>query len=115
MSAATRNLTIDRGAEKRFTLLIESPTGTPVNLTGSTFKAEIREEHRKPLVASFVVTILSSNPLLGKIVVQLPSSASSLLDVARKYKWDLFWTDASSVRRRLLQGSVNVRPNISSV
>jgi len=115
MSAATRNLTIDRGAERRFTLLIETPSGTPVNLTSSTFKAEIREEHRKPLVASFVVSFFEGNPLLGKVVIRLPSAASVQLDVSRKYKWDFFWIDSGGVHRRLLQGSVNVRPNITNV
>lgn len=113
MSAARRNLTIERGAEKSFVLQIKTPNGAVVDLTGSTFRAEIREAHRKPLVASFTPTIVeATNNDTVRFV--LSDTVTSNLDVARRYKWDLFWRDSVGANRRLMFGDVVVVPNITS-
>jgi hypothetical protein len=112
MSAAKRNLNIERGAEKSFTLQIKDATGAAVNLTGSSFKAEIREAHRKPLVASFTCTT-AAPATNGTILCVLADDQTSNLDVSQRYKWDLFWRDSGGTNRRLLYGDVVVQPNIT--
>lgn len=113
MSAAKRDLTIERGAAKVFTLRIVDKFGEPVALGApSVFKAEIREAHRKPLVASFTVDPISATPD-GTLRFTLSSADSLLLDVARVYQWDFYWTDTVGVRRRLLYGAIKVEPNIT--
>lgn len=112
MSAAQRNLNIERGSTKSFTLQIKTAAGVAVDITNSTFKAEIREAHRKPLVAAFTCTIVApaSN---GTVLCVLTDTETSNLDVSRRYKWDLFWRDSGGANRRLLYGDVVVQPNIT--
>ena len=114
MSAAKRDLTIERGAAKVFTLRIVDKFGEPVVLSGgsSAFKAEIREAHRRPLIAAFTVVPVSESPD-GTLRFTLNSTDSLALDTARLYQWDFYWTDTSGVRRRLLYGAVKVEPNIT--
>lgn len=115
MSAARYDLNIERGAAKVFTLRIVDKFGEPVNLgSPSVFKAEIREAHRKPLIASFTVAPLTPTPD-GTLRFTLSSADSLALDTARQYQWDFYWTDTSGVRRRMLYGSVSVTPNITNL
>lgn len=116
MSAARYDLNIERGAAKVFTLRIVDKFGEPVTLSGgsSAFKAEIREAHRKPLIASFTVAPLTPTPD-GTLRFTLNSTDSLALDTARQYQWDFYWTDTAGVRRRMLYGSVTVTPNITNL
>lgn len=115
MSASRHDLNIERGAAKVFTLRIVDKFGAPVAVTGTNvaFKAEIREAHRKPLIAAFTIAVVDSAE--GTIRFTLNSADSLALDTARQYQWDFYWTDTSSVRRRLLYGSVSVTPNITNL
>ena len=115
MSAAKRDLNIERGAAKVFTLRIVDKFGAPVAVTGGStaFKAEIREAHRKPLIAAFTITIADSDE--GTLRFTLNSADSLALDTARLYQWDFYWSDTTGVRRRLLYGSVTVTPNITNL
>jgi hypothetical protein len=113
MSAAKRDLQIERGGVKSFTLRIVDAFGDPVAVTGGStaFKAEIREAHRKPLVAAFTCTALGD----GTLRLSLTSVQTLTLDVSRQYQWDLYWTDTANARRRLLYGAVVVEPNITQL
>jgi hypothetical protein len=112
MSAAKRDLTIERGSSKSFTLRIVDVFGDTVAVgSPSTHKAEIREAHRKPLVAAFTVAPVADTP--GTVRFTLDGDDSLALDVARQYQWDYFFTDTAGTRKRLLYGNVTVEPNIS--
>jgi hypothetical protein len=115
MSAAKRNLTIERGSSKSFTLRIVDVFGDTVTVSGGStaHKAEIREAHRKPLVAAFTVAPVDGSA--GTVRFTLSSADSLTLDVARKYQWDYFFTDTLGARKRLLYGDVKVEPNISHI
>lgn len=110
MSAAQYNLKLSRGEDFNFTLRVIDAFEEPVVFTGSTYVAEIREEHKKPLVAAFSVTSLGD----GTLKFTLSNEASLALDAVRKYKWDFFWTQ-SGVTTKLLYGTVTSTPNISNL
>jgi len=110
MSAAQYNLNLSRGEDFNFTLRVIDAFEEPVIFTGSTYVAEIREDYKKPLVASFVVEDIGDSTLK----FTLPKAASLALDSVRKYKWDFFWTQ-SGVTTKLLYGSVTSKPNISTL
>ena len=110
MSAAQYNLNLSRGEDFNFTLRVIDAFEEPIMFMGSTYVAEIREEHKKPLVASFVVEDIGD----GTLKFTLPKAASLALDAVRKYKWDFFWTQ-SGVTTKLLYGSVTSISNISNL
>ncbi len=111
MSAANYNLSIACGEDFSFTLRVLNAFEDPVNFSGSTYIAEIREEHKKPLVAAFTITSQGD----GTIKFSLTDDQTKLLSPTRQYKWDFFWTDSLNNVTKLLYGTVNAVSNISNV
>jgi hypothetical protein len=118
MAAAKHNITVGRGEDFSFTLTIAT-SGGPVDLTGDTFKAEVRRDAGKPLVATFTVTI-SNPPQGGVVVVKLPKEETLKLDGNARYKWDLFRIvdgaaggDPTGDTVRLIYGDLQVENNIT--
>jgi hypothetical protein len=110
MSAANYDLSISCGEDFNFTLRVLDAFDDPVNFGESTFIAEIREEHKKPLIAAFTITSLGD----GTLKFVLTDTQTKLISPTRKYKWDFFWTKAG-VTTKLLYGSVTSVANISNL
>jgi hypothetical protein len=111
MSAAKYDLSISCGEDHSFTLRVLNAFDDPIDFSGSTFKAEIREEHKKPLVAAFAVSDIGD----GTLKFSLTNEQTKLISPTRNYKWDFFWTQTDSTVTKLLYGSVKSTPNISNV
>ncbi len=111
MSAANYNFSIACGEDFSFTLRVLDAFEDPVNFSGSTYIAEIREEHKKPLVAAFTVTSEGD----GTLKFVLTNDQTKLLSPTRQYKWDFFWTASDNNVTKLLYGTVNAVSNISNV
>jgi hypothetical protein len=110
VSAANYNLSIACGEDFSFTLQVLDSLDNPINFSGSTYAAEIREEHKKPLVAAFTITSEGN----GTLKFILTNDQTKLLSPSKQYKWDFFWT-LSGVTTKLLYGTVNAVSNISNV
>ena len=118
MAAAKHNITVGRGEDFSFTLTIADSGGNAVNLDNDLFKAEVRRDAGKPLVATFNVTI--SNASGGVVVVKLPKEETLKLDGNARYKWDLFriidgdtGNPAEGDTVRLIYGDLQVENNIT--
>ena len=111
MAAAKHNLIVSRGEDFSFTLTVQDSGGSPVNITGDTFTAEIRRNGGKPLVASFSCVI--TDAANGVLVATLPQSETLKLDGNVNYKWDMFRTDTTTTR--LIYGDVKVENNITDI
>lgn len=111
MAAAKHNLIVSRGEDFSFTLTVQDSGGSPVNITGDTFTAEIRRNGGKPLVASFSCVI--TDAASGVLVATLPQSETLKLDGNVNYKWDMFRTDTTTTR--LIYGDVKVENNITDI
>jgi hypothetical protein len=110
VSAANYDLSISCGEDFNFTLRVLDAFDDPINFAGSTFVAEIREEHKRPLIAAFTITTLGD----GTLKFALTDTQTKLLSTTRQYKWDFFWTQ-SGITTKLLYGKVNAVANISNV
>jgi hypothetical protein len=110
MSAAQYDLSISCGEDFNFTLRVLDAFDDPINFAGSTFVAEIREEHKRPLIAAFTITTLGD----GTLKFALTDTQTKLISPTRKYKWDFFWTQ-SGATTKLLYGSVTAVSNISNL
>lgn len=111
MSAAQYNLSIACGEDFNFTLRVLDAFDDPIDFSGSSYIAEIREEHKKPLVAAFTITSLDD----GTLKFALTDTQTKLLSPTREYKWDFFWTASDGKVTKLLYGTVNAVANISNV
>lgn len=111
MSAANYDLTISCGEDFNFTLRVLDAFQDPVDFSTSSFVAEIREEHKKPLVAAFTITDESD----GTLKFSLTDDQTKLISPTQTYKWDCFWTQGNGTRTKLLYGSVRSTHNISRI
>jgi hypothetical protein len=110
VSAANYDLSISCGEDFNFTLRVLDAFDDPINFTGSSYVAEIREEHKKPLIAAFAVSDIGD----GTLKFELTNEQTKLISPTRNYKWDFFWTQ-SGATTKLLYGSVKSIHNISNV
>lgn len=110
MAAAKHNITVGRGEDFSFTLTIATSGGTAVDISNNTFKAEVRRDAGKPLVATFTVTIESS---AGTVKVKLPKVETLKLDGNARYKWDLFRIESDGNTTRLIYGDLQIENNIT--
>lgn len=113
MSAANYDLSIACGEDFSFTLRVLDAFEDPIDFSGSTFIAEIREEYKKPLVAAFTITSVPNES--GVLKFALTDDQTKLLSPSKQYKWDFFWTASSGIVTKLLYGTVNAVANISNV
>lgn len=115
MAAAKHNLIVSKGEDFSFTLTI-SESGSPVDVDGETFKAEIRRASGKPLVASFTC-VVSDGPQ-GEVTVTLPRSESLKLDANTTYKWDIFRIKTApnpDVTICLIRGDLTIEGNVTDI
>lgn len=111
----THNLSLYQGDyfEQKFALYESdegaTPTDYPVDITGWTGSAQIRDREGGNLVASFAVEIL--NGPLGELrIVLLPSEA---VKVSKDGVWDLQMDPPNGQRKTWLKGKVKVTPEVT--
>ena len=112
MAAAKHNITVGRGEDFSFTLTIATSGGAAVDISNNTFKAEVRRDAGKPLVATFTVTIEGAASA-GTVKVKLPKAETLKLDGNARYKWDLFRIESGGNTTRLIYGDLQIENNIT--
>jgi hypothetical protein len=107
------DIDLQAGADFLSTLTFTDVNGSPIDLTGSAFAAQIRKHALDTVVVeSFTVTILS--PPTGGIATLGMTAATSGAIVCgetqqapqSKYVWDLKWTDSAGEVSTPLGGAV---------
>lgn len=83
--------------------------GTPVDLTGYTAAAKIRDTFGGTVLATFTVTLGTTD---GRITCSLSATTTGGLAAPAAGVWDLEVTTGGTVRR-LLAGSVRVTPQVT--
>jgi len=114
MLAANYDITLDRAADYSFVLTIQDALGTAVNLSdGSTvFYADIRNTSTKAQAVQFDYT--KTTPLSGIVTFTLTKANTKLLKAGEGlYEFDIFMV-LGGVTRRLIYGSVTVRPQFTN-
>lgn len=107
---ATQNLTIVRGDTETITVNLTTDGSTPIDISGRTYRAQIRtEKDSSQIAASFVCTI--ANAAQGRVSCVLSANASSGLTAGTNY-WDFEETNGSTVTT-ILAGTVNVLADVT--
>lgn len=73
------SLTITRGDDRSWNMSIVNSQGVPVDVTGATYTASIRKEYNSTVIGNPTVTV--DDAVAGKLVINIPSSLSTLLTV----------------------------------
>lgn len=108
---ADQDLYITRGdTETLVVTLTSDDAGTPINITGRTYKAQIRSsQDSRTIKASF--TCVVSNGAAGQVTCTLSSTDSAALPIGLSY-WDL-QENAFGVISTILSGTVTVLADVT--
>lgn len=107
---ADQDLTITRGDTETLVVTITSDGSTPINITGRTYRAQIRSSQDSTTIkASFTCTVTSGAN--GQVTCTLSATDSATLPVGIAY-WDLEET-ASGVVSTILAGNVTVLADVT--
>jgi hypothetical protein len=108
---ATQNLTITRGDTEIVVITIKDSTGTAIDITGRTYRAQIRSTKDSASISvSFSCAI--TNPAAGVVTCTLSAVNSATLS-AGKYYWDFEETTSSGVVTTIIAGGVTVLADVS--
>ena len=128
MAAAHYDITIDQGALYTLPLTFFAPSSSvnptlvPVDLTGYTAAAQIRDDYNNAnILAQFSVTFSGSTPLTGSVssngslVLSLLGSQSAVLPSGLRGVWDLFLypNGDTDQAQRMLEGTAWIRPRVT--
>lgn len=113
--AVTYNTVIDQGADWYITFIYENPDGTPVNITNYTAALQVRTS---PLAKTAVLTLTTSNAGLtisgnaGTVNAHATAAQTGAITNGR-YAYDLEITSPSGIVTRLVQGTIEVSPQVT--
>lgn len=107
MKTGTYDIEIRRGAAFSLPLTFTDSGGTPIDLTGKIFKAQIRDEPDGPLILDLTVT--GTDLDAGKITISATSTNTANLPTGRDSRWDLLDDDGVL----WLEGTAHLKTKIS--
>lgn len=118
MPAALFNLNLEVGTDQSLDIFWQNPDGTPVNLTGFIFKAQVKWTVDDPTAiftwqSGGVTPGILVNPLLGKLTLVITNSQGAGLRSGVGV-WDLFAISPTDQRTRLVRGNAVVSQRVTS-
>jgi len=105
MAAGKYNMLVQQGSTYNQTITLKDPTNTtPINITGCTAAAQIREQYTDVSPsATFLCEI--NNGVNGQIQISLTAAQTAALTIERGV-YDIELTYPNGVKDRILQGNV---------
>jgi hypothetical protein len=113
--AVEENLCLPKGADHKEVEWIEDENGNPVDISGDTFRAEIRDSSGSTLLASFTFTVFLDNtedPPFYKYQRFMDQDTINA-DVPLEAKWDQFRELSSGDVERMFFGKISSPGNIT--
>jgi hypothetical protein len=122
MAAPVYNTTIERGSTFQLTVTYKDASGDVVNLTGWTYRMQVREsqEALTPILTSeggsATIAIDSTNATTGVLVFSVTPTNTTAISpstlTTAYYDIEIQKTSTGEVRR-ILQGKLNISPEIT--
>lgn len=117
MSVARQNFTVYQGADFRRAMVFRDETSTLMDLTGYTFRGQARTTHASDDIEfSFTITPRTqSGGDLGYVDLHLPDTSTESLEITKRttYVYDIEWVSPSGDVRRIMEGTVEVYPEVT--
>ena len=111
MAAGYQELFIEQGSDFITTITLDDVDGVPFDLTDYTGKSQIRKSYYSAnATAEFTITI--SSPTDGTIALNLDSANTANISPGR-YLYDVVIKNTDNVKTRVLEGIVNVLPQVT--
>lgn len=111
MAAGYQELFIEQGSDYITTITLDDVNGVPFDLTDYTGKSQIRKSYYSSnATAEFTITI--TDPETGAIGLNLDSANTANI-AAGRYVYDVVIVNDSNIKTRVLEGIVNVLPQVT--
>jgi len=111
MSAGYQELFLEQGTDFTTSITLDDVNGDPYNLTGFTAKSQMRKSYYSTNpTAQFRITI--NTPTSGVLNISLPSANTANI-AAGRYVYDVAIKDSANTVTRVLEGIVNVLPQVT--
>ena len=111
MAAGYQELFLEKGSNFVSTITLDDIYGVPYDLTQIVAKSQIKKSYYSAnTTAEFVVTI--NTPLDGTIILSLDSDTTANIAPGR-YVYDVLIKDSANTVTRVLEGIVNVNPQVT--
>lgn len=111
MAAAYQELFLEQGTTFTTSITLDDIDGVPYDLTDVTAKSQIRKSYYSAnTTAEFTVTI--NTPTDGTILLLLDSATTANI-AAGRYVYDVAIKDTANTVTRVLEGIVNVIPQVT--
>ena len=108
--ASISNLFVDQGIDFSISIALTDSTNSALNLTGSTFLAQIRKSHGSSTVKGTFTA--SHDGTGGNLTLSLTDVQTAAIEAGR-YVYDLVITDSSGTKTRVVEGIATVNPSVS--
>lgn len=111
MAAGYQELFLEQGSDFNTSITIDDVDGLPYDLGQITAKSQVRKSYYSANpTAEFVITI--NDPSSGVILLSLNSANTANISAGR-YVYDVVIKDNNNVKTRVLEGIVNVLPQVT--
>ena len=111
MAAGYQELFLEQGSDFNTSITLSDVNGDPYNLTDYTAKSQVKKSYYSSnTTANFIITI--SDPALGIIAMSLDSANTANITAGR-YVYDVIIKNSSNNITRVLEGIVNVLPQVT--
>ena len=111
MAAGYQELFIEQGSDYVTTITLDDVDGTPFDLSDYTGKSQIRKSYYSAnSTAEFIIQI--TDPPAGTIFMKLDANTTSDI-AAGRYVYDVAIKDTANTVTRVLEGIVNVLPQVT--
>jgi DUF4097 and DUF4098 domain-containing protein YvlB len=108
------NIRIQQGTDWSLDVTLLDSNGNAVNLTGATFKGQIRDTFapKGTKLADFTITIVNASA--GSLTINSPNTTNDSTKItATAGVYDIEMTDSSAKISRILQGTVEFLPEVT--
>lgn len=106
------NLFVDRGSDYQKSVPLKQANGNPVDLTGYTLIAQMRKRYDDATSYNLTVTA-DGNPALGIINIAMSAAVTGTVPAGRWVYDVLAVNETTGAQSRLLEGVVDVTPNVT--
>ena len=111
MSAAYTELFLEQGTDFVTSITLDDVNGDPYDLTNVIAKGQIKKSYYSSKETShFTITI--NDPVTGVINMAIPSANTANI-AAGRYVYDVVIKDSANTVTRVLEGIVNVIPQVT--
>ena len=104
------DITIDQGSDFASTVSIVDAEDSPINLTGYTFRGQIKKTYTSTTKVDFTIT--SNDPSTGNILLALTAATTDSMKSGR-YLYDVEVISSGGIVTRVIEGQVYVNPSVT--